>query len=89
MRKLGETNLQKIVEQMEFLEAKAVEANQAQYEAAIRQLERIRLSLYPLGKPQERVYNIIGYLNKYGESFLQRLLELPYTTASKHRIIYI
>jgi bacillithiol biosynthesis cysteine-adding enzyme BshC len=89
MRKLGETNLQKIVEQMEFLEARAVEANEAQYEAAIRHLERIRLSLYPLGKPQERVYNIIGYLNKYGDSFLQRLLELPYTTENNHRIIYI
>ncbi|MEX2462452.1 MAG: bacillithiol biosynthesis cysteine-adding enzyme BshC [Paenibacillaceae bacterium] len=89
MRKLGETNLQKIIEQMEFLETRGIEANQAQYEAAIRHLERIRLSLYPLGKPQERVYNVIGYLNKYGESFLQQLLELPYTTEGTHRIIYI
>jgi bacillithiol biosynthesis cysteine-adding enzyme BshC len=89
MRKLGETNIQKIIEQMEFLEARAVEANQAQYEAAIRHLERIRLTLYPLGKPQERVYNVIGYLNKYGDSFIQQLLELPYTTEGTHRIIYI
>ncbi|QGQ95765.1 bacillithiol biosynthesis cysteine-adding enzyme BshC [Paenibacillus psychroresistens] len=89
LRKLGETNMHKIIEQMEFLEAKAVEANLVQYEAALRHLDRIRLTLYPLGKPQERVYNIIGYLNKYGESFLQQLLELPYTTEGSHRIIYI
>jgi bacillithiol biosynthesis cysteine-adding enzyme BshC len=89
MRKLGETNLQKIIEQMEFLEVRAVEANQAQYDVAIRHLERIRLSLYPLGKPQERVYNVIGYLNKYGDSFLQQMLELPYSTEGTHRIIYI
>jgi bacillithiol synthase len=89
LRKLGETNLQKIIEQMEFLEAKAVEANLVQYEAALRHLDRIRLTLYPLGKPQERVYNVIGYLNKYGESFLQQLLELPFTTDGSHRIIYI
>jgi bacillithiol biosynthesis cysteine-adding enzyme BshC len=89
MRKLGETNLHKIIEQMEFLEARAVEANQSQYDVAIRHLERIRLSLYPLGKPQERVYNVIGYLNKYGDSFLQQMLELPYSTDGTHRIIYI
>jgi bacillithiol biosynthesis cysteine-adding enzyme BshC len=89
LRKLGETNLQKIIEQMEFLEARAVEANQTHYEAAIRHLDRIKLTLYPLGKPQERVYNVIGYLNKYGDSFLQQLLELPYTTEGTHRIIYI
>jgi uncharacterized protein YllA (UPF0747 family) len=89
MRKLGETNMQKIIEQIEFLEAKAIDANQTQYEAAIRQLERIRLSLYPLGKPQERVYNVIGYLNKYGDGLLQQLLEIPYTADGVHRIVYI
>jgi uncharacterized protein YllA (UPF0747 family) len=89
MRKLGETNVQKIIEQIEFLEARGVEANQAQYEAALRHLERIRLSLHPLGKPQERVYNVIGYLNKYGNGLLKQLLELPYTTDGVHRIIYI
>jgi bacillithiol synthase len=89
MKKLGETNVQKIIEQIEFLESRAVEANQVQNEAAIRQLERIKLSLFPLGKPQERVYNILGYLNKYGESFLQQLMELPYTATGNHRIIYM
>jgi bacillithiol biosynthesis cysteine-adding enzyme BshC len=89
LRKLGETNMHKIIEQMEFLEAKAVEANQVQYEAAIRHLDRIRITLFPLGKPQERVYNVISYLNKYSESFLQQLLDLPYTTEGSHRIIYI
>jgi bacillithiol biosynthesis cysteine-adding enzyme BshC len=89
MRKLGETNVQKIIEQIEFLEARGVEANQAQYETALRHLERIRLSLNPLGKPQERVYNVIGYLNKYGNGLLKQLLELPYTPDGVHRIIYI
>jgi bacillithiol biosynthesis cysteine-adding enzyme BshC len=89
MRKLGETNVQKIIEQIEFLEARGVEANQAQYEAALRQLERIRLSLFPLGKPQERVYNVISYLNKYGIGLLKQLLEIPYTADGVHRIIYI
>jgi uncharacterized protein YllA (UPF0747 family) len=35
------------------------------------------------------VYNVIGYLNKYGNGLLKQLLELPYTPDGVHRIIYI
>jgi bacillithiol biosynthesis cysteine-adding enzyme BshC len=89
LQKLGDLNAQKINEQIEFLEARAIEANQSQYEAAIRQLERIRLSLLPLGKPQERVYNIISYLNKYGDGLLEQLSELPFEANGSHRLVYI
>ncbi|MDB5053621.1 MAG: bacillithiol biosynthesis cysteine-adding enzyme BshC [Bacilli bacterium] len=89
LQKLGDTNAQKIVEQIEFLEARSVEANQVQFEAAIRHLERIRLSLLPLEKPQERVYNVLSYLNKYGDGWLKQLLELPLVVNGMHSIIYL
>lgn len=87
--KLGETNKQKIIEQIQFLEARAVEANLAQFEAALRQLGKIRLLLLPFGKPQERVYNMIAYLNKYGTGLTQQLIELPYEITGIHRIVYL
>lgn len=89
LRKLGETNLTKIMEQIEFLLAKASDAQKSQFDAALRQLERIRLSLLPLGKPQERVYNVLGYLNRYGDGWLRELAETPLELDGLHKILYL
>jgi bacillithiol biosynthesis cysteine-adding enzyme BshC len=87
--KLGETNRQKIVEQIEYLEAKTKDAFNKQYDASIRQLERIALSLWPSGKPQERVINMAGYWNRYGSAWLEKLLELPFSPVGGHQLVYL
>jgi bacillithiol biosynthesis cysteine-adding enzyme BshC len=88
MKKLGETNRQKIVEQIEFMSGKAADAYQSQFEAALRQMDRIKLSLHPLDKPQERVYNAFPYLNKYGEGWLRELVETNESLTAGHYICY-
>lgn len=87
--KLGETNRQKIVEQIEYLEAKTKDAFNKQYDASIRQLDRIALSLWPSGKPQERVINMAGYWNRYGSAWLEKLLELPFSPVGGHQLVYL
>ncbi|GIP36380.1 bacillithiol biosynthesis cysteine-adding enzyme BshC [Paenibacillus sp. J2TS4] len=89
MSKLGKANEQKIIEQIEFLETRSTEANQAQHEAALRQLERIRLSLLPLGRDQERVYNVFSYLNKYGTDWVDELVSQPLSLQPVHSIVYM
>lgn len=89
LAKLGETNRQKIVEQIEYLEAKTKDAHNKQYEASIRQLDRIAMSLWPAGKPQERVVNMSAYWNRYGLTWLEKLLEAPYDRTGGHRIVYL
>ncbi|MBP1992807.1 bacillithiol biosynthesis cysteine-adding enzyme BshC [Paenibacillus eucommiae] len=89
VRKLGETNMLKIIEQIEFLEGKAADAYKTHFEAALRQLERIKLSIIPLAKPQERVYNIYAYLNRYGEDWLKPLIETSMPIDGMHRIYYL
>lgn len=44
-------------------------------EIAIRQLAAARTSLFPLGKLQERVYNVAPFLVRYGDSFLDGVYE--------------
>jgi bacillithiol biosynthesis cysteine-adding enzyme BshC len=88
MRKLGDTNLQKILEQIDFLENRSTDAFHAQFDASLRQLERIRLTIAPLGKPQERVYNIFTYLNKYADGWLHELIDTPVEANGVHRIGY-
>lgn len=88
LRKLGETNLKKILDQIDFLHARAAEAQESQFASALRHWERIRLTLAPYSKPQERVYNVFAYLNKYGTDWLDELLQLSLEPDGKHRLIY-
>lgn len=88
LRKLGETNKLKIAEQIDFLEARAAEAFRSQHESAIRHWERIRMSVTPLGKPQERVYNVFQYWVKYGGGWLRELMDTPLSRDGHHRIVY-
>lgn len=87
--KLGNNNKEKILDQISFLQGKAQDAMEKQNEAALRQWERIELSLMPLGKPQERVYNIMYYFNRYGLAFLDELMTVEPDYSGTHRIIYM
>ncbi|WNR46430.1 bacillithiol biosynthesis cysteine-adding enzyme BshC [Paenibacillus roseipurpureus] len=89
IKKLGDTNLAKIVEQIDYLQHKAAEATNTQFDAAIRQLERVRLTIFPLAKPQERVYNGCAYLNRYGHAWLHTLLETQIPVDGLHRVFYL
>lgn len=89
LKDLGETNQAKILEQIQFLEKRAMNAFKSQFESSLRQWERIELSLIPLTKKQERVYNTISYLNKYGEHFVDKLLNIPIENPSDHAIVYL
>ncbi|GGF82834.1 bacillithiol biosynthesis cysteine-adding enzyme BshC [Paenibacillus aceti] len=87
--KLGTANREKIVEQMEYLRGRAKDALSKANSAGLRHFDRIEFSLFPQHKPQERVYNVFYYLNRYGSSWIDNLLGIPYDITGKHRIIYL
>jgi len=89
LSKLGDTNLQKIVEQINYMGSKTVDAFNKQFEASTRQLDRIHLSIYPQNKPQERVLNMAAYWNRYSLIWLDKLLEAPYSRTGGHEIVYL
>lgn len=87
LAKLGETNMAKIVEQISYMEAKTIDAQEKQFEAAIRQLDRIELAIKPSGKPQERVLSMISYWNRYDGVWLDALMQAPYSRTGGHEIV--
>ncbi|KAA9007609.1 bacillithiol biosynthesis cysteine-adding enzyme BshC [Paenibacillus spiritus] len=87
--KLGTSNKEKIADQIAFLQNKVMDALAKQSDAGLRQWERIERSLMPLGRPQERVYNVTHYLNRYGLSWVDGLLELPPDYSGIHRVVYM
>ena len=87
LRRLGETNRQKILEQITFMESHTREAFESGFEAASRQFDRIRVTLTPLGKRQERVFNPLAYMNKYGRGWIDELMRLKPNWNGLHNVI--
>ncbi len=62
----------KIEHSLKFLEKKIVQAAKTQDDIAIRQFEKATHNLYPRRQLQERVFNIVPYLIKYGHGLIDR-----------------
>lgn len=86
MRKLGETNHAKVLEQIDFLHRRAQGTMAQQHESALRQWERLHLLLYPMAKPQERVLNMLAYSCRYGEDWFTTFMEAPVVWRGEHRL---
>jgi bacillithiol biosynthesis cysteine-adding enzyme BshC len=87
--KLGNANKDKIIDQIEYLQNRAMDALARSNEAGMRHFDRIEYSLYPQHKPQERVYNVFYYLNRYGEGWIDQLMEIPFDVTGSHCVIYV
>ena len=65
----------RMVQQLEFLKKKVVQAAKRKEDIAVGQVRKAADHLYPGGRPQERVFNVVPYLLKYGPAFIDDLDE--------------
>lgn len=85
-----ETTREKINQHISVLKEKANSAQRQKFETALRQVEKVMNNLYPNRDLQERVLNLINFMNKYGmdlnkkllnaidlEKFMHQVIELP------------
>ncbi|MFC4305630.1 bacillithiol biosynthesis cysteine-adding enzyme BshC [Cohnella boryungensis] len=87
LAKLAENNQDKILDQIEYLQSRSSDAIAKRHEASLRQWDRIRQSLTPLGKPQERVYGTVHFLNRYGPGWLSLWESVPFDANGGHRLV--
>ncbi|MCC3372845.1 bacillithiol biosynthesis cysteine-adding enzyme BshC [Cohnella sp. REN36] len=87
MDRLGERNRSKILEQIAYLEQQTTGALAKRHEDALRQWDRMMGSLWPQGKPQERVLGGIHFANRYGPGWLDSLREVPFDVTGGHRLL--
>jgi uncharacterized protein YllA (UPF0747 family) len=87
LAKLAETNRDKILEQMAYLESRSKDAIAKQHDASLRQWDRIHQSLTPLDKAQERVYGTVHFWNRYGKDWLAQWVGVPYEATGGHRLV--
>ena len=78
---------QRIEETINFLKAKAVEAEKKKYESTIRQISKVRNVLYPNNNLQERELNWIYFANKYGMDIFKWIYNELAINKFEHQIL--
>ncbi|TFE00240.1 bacillithiol biosynthesis cysteine-adding enzyme BshC [Jeotgalibacillus salarius] len=84
-----EKNLNFHMKQLSYLQLKSDEAIKLKHDNILRKYDRVANALRPSGGPQERIWNIYYYINRYGDSFLDDLVKSEVEFNHKHNIIYV
>jgi bacillithiol synthase len=78
-----------VLKHIEFMQQKFEESERLKHEITLRKYDRVETALKPNGLPQERIWNVLYYLNKYGFHFIDDLLNLSYQFDGTHKLIKI
>lgn len=76
-----------IVDEMEALKQKVVRAEKRQQDEMRAQLEKAHVNLRPHGALQERVINVLYYLNKYSLGLVKDLQDQLRTDTTAHQVL--
>jgi bacillithiol biosynthesis cysteine-adding enzyme BshC len=76
LKNMSESTRRKVNHQINILEEKAYKAQRSRDEVLRNQVKRACMNIYPDGKPQERVFNIVQYLVSYGLRFIDDVLSV-------------
>ncbi|QVY63184.1 bacillithiol biosynthesis cysteine-adding enzyme BshC [Cytobacillus gottheilii] len=82
-------NEQKVIEHIQFLQQKIQEDIQLQHSHIINKYDRTGTALKPDGAPQERVWNALYFMNRYGLEFFQQILNHPLPFDGSHVVVKI
>jgi len=63
------------LQKIEQLEKKMLKAAKKQFDAQLRQVQKVKANLYPGGNLQERVDNMLPYYSNYGKDFFKMLYD--------------
>jgi bacillithiol biosynthesis cysteine-adding enzyme BshC len=68
-----DSTLSRIESQLNVLKEKAQSAQQRRQEVTIKQIQKVAANIFPKSNFQEREFNVIYYMNKYGPDFVKWL----------------
>jgi bacillithiol biosynthesis cysteine-adding enzyme BshC len=82
-----DTTLERMRETLKSLHAKIIQATKRKDETLRRQFQRTRALTFPAGHPQERTLSVTYFLNRYGLTLGERLLDVLPLETDKHYIL--
>ncbi|OZM58498.1 bacillithiol biosynthesis cysteine-adding enzyme BshC [Lottiidibacillus patelloidae] len=87
LNEYGKHNLEYLNRQLTNYENKVKKIIVEQQSVDLKRFDDIDIALRPLQAPQERMWSVIYYINRYGLDFCERLLNLELSFNDKHKII--
>ncbi len=78
---------EKALKKIEVLEGKILKAEKKKYDAQIRQIQKVKHSLFPEGSLQERVDNMLPFYAKWGIDFIEQLYKHSNSIEASYCII--
>lgn len=76
-----------IQEQLSFAERVVTKRIEEKEGYILRDYNRIQNSIKPLLAPQERIWNLMYFLNKYGPEFFEKFKKLPFSFQNQHYVV--
>lgn len=84
-----EKNLMFHRNQLDFLQRKTDQMIKLNHDIVLEKYDRIERFLRPNEAPQERLWNIYYFLNKYGEEFIDQLMGVNFQFDGTHKLVRI
>ncbi|MGE5805171.1 MAG: bacillithiol biosynthesis protein BshC, partial [Ignavibacteria bacterium] len=80
---------QKIINDLNVLKEKSLEAEKKKHEITLRQIDKVSNILFPNSNLQEREFNFIYFADKYGMDFIKQIFDELSINKFEHQIITI
>ncbi|TMU87881.1 bacillithiol biosynthesis cysteine-adding enzyme BshC [Bacillus sp. BHET2] len=82
-------NLEFHLAQFNYLRKKVDKAQEDKHSLTFAQFMKVENSIRPNGGPQERTWNLLYFLNKYGPGFVTDLTLQDFTFDGTHKVVYL
>ncbi|UFU00932.1 bacillithiol biosynthesis cysteine-adding enzyme BshC [Radiobacillus kanasensis] len=86
---LAEKNLFHLFRELEFMEDRLTQAFEEKHQHVLEEFDSVNVALHPEDGLQERMWNVIPYLNLFGKSFIQEILQQDFDYKQDHYLIYL
>ncbi|HSD63496.1 MAG TPA: bacillithiol biosynthesis cysteine-adding enzyme BshC, partial [Ignavibacteriaceae bacterium] len=80
---------QKTLQYLEELKGKAIDAQKKKHEITLRQIDKLSVAVYPKSNFQEREFNFIYFVYRYGIKLIDKIYEELSINKFEHQIINI
>ncbi|WP_010530442.1 bacillithiol biosynthesis cysteine-adding enzyme BshC [Lentibacillus jeotgali] len=86
---LADKNLYYLNEDIKYLEERIMKGLEERHTKHLNEFDLIQNTLHPKNGLQERVWNPLVWLNKYGSGFIRELTSQPCSFLDAHHIVYL
>jgi bacillithiol biosynthesis cysteine-adding enzyme BshC len=76
-----------LIKELDFMQTKLEEAVKLKHDVILNKYARVDMNLRPDGSPQERIWNIFYYLNRYGMNFINDIMESAFEFDGRHKVM--